>query len=257
VPNSRKIAVVMAAGKGTRMKSDLPKVLFPVLGRPMIEFVLDALFAGGVDEAVVVVGYRADDVRRTLEHRDRIRFVHQEEQLGTGHAVMVCEEALAGHDGAVLVVAGDSPMMQSESIAALLAEYDRRHAACIFGTAHKDNPAGLGRVLRDENGDFTAIIEEKDATEAQRRVTEVNMSYYVFHSPDLFDALSRIRPDNAQGEYYVTDCPGVMKSSGKEVRALDVLKSVESLSVNTVEQLAAVEAAMQVAGDAQGLAGGE
>ena len=242
---TEKIAVVMAAGKGTRMKSDLPKVLVPVRGRPMIEYVLDALRDGGIGRITVVVGYRADDVRQALDGRDRLQFVCQARQLGTGHAVMCAREILAAHRGPVVVVAGDSPMMQSSSIARLVAEFERRPAACLLGTAHKQNPAGLGRILRDEHGSFGGIVEEKDATPRQRRITEVNMSYYVFNALDLVESLEHLRADNAQGEYYLTDCPGVLLGAGKEVRALPVLDPCESLSVNTVEELAAVEAAME------------
>jgi len=238
------VAVVLAAGKGTRMKSDLPKVLVEVCGRPMIEYVLDALAAGGIRRTIVVVGYRAELVRAALEGRDGVEFAVQAEQLGTGHAVMVCRRRLARHDGPVLVVVGDAPLMQSSSIAVLVADFHRRPAACILGTVHKENPAGLGRIVRDAEGNFASIVEEKDATDRQRRIREVNMSYYVFKCRDLLAALEHIHPDNSQGEYYLTDCPGVLVSQGKEVRALDVLQPCESLSINTLEELAVVEAAM-------------
>jgi len=241
---SPNVAIVLAAGKGTRMKSDLPKVLVEVRRQPMIHYVLDALTEGGVQRTIVVVGHRAELVRSTLAGRDHLEFVQQTEQLGTGHAVMVCREHLARHHGPVLVVAGDSPMMQSRSVAALLAEFHRRPAACILGTACKEDPTGLGRVIRDPQGNFQAIVEEKDATEAERRITEVNMSYYVFRCQELLDSLDHVRADNSQGEYYLTDCPGVLVSEGKEVRALNVLQPCEALSINTTEELAAVEAAM-------------
>jgi len=241
---SEKVAVVLAAGKGTRMDSDLPKVLVPVRGRPMLDYVLDALGRGGIDRSVVVVGYRADLVREALRGRPSVAFALQSEQLGTGHAVMVCRELLEGHAGPVLVVTGDSPMMQADSIRALLEEYDREPAACILGTAHKEDPTGLGRILRNAEGEFIGIVEEKDATEQQRRITEVNMSYYVFENCRLWGALRYVRADNAQGEYYVTDCPGVMINQGLSVRALPVLKPCESLGVNTLEELARVESAM-------------
>ncbi|MHB1033121.1 MAG: NTP transferase domain-containing protein [Pirellulales bacterium] len=242
---SRNLAVVLAAGKGTRMKSDLPKVLIEVSGRPMLEYVLESLRAGGVEHTMVVVGYRAELVRQTLADWPGITFVEQTEQLGTGHAVMVCRDALEQHEGAVLIVAGDSPMMRSDTVASLLAEFERCRPACLLGTAHKVDPAGLGRIVRDEKGEFLAIVEEKDATEKQRRITEVNMSCYIFDCRELLHALGRIRADNVQKEYYLTDAPGILKSEGKDVRALAALKPSETLSINTFEELAAVEAAME------------
>ena len=227
------------------MKSDLPKVLVEVCGRPMIEYVLDALVEGGVERTIVVVGYRAELVRDALKDRMGIEFVDQIELLGTGHAVMACRDQLADHEGPVVVLAGDAPLTQSKSIAAMLADFERGRPACILGSAHKQNPHGLGRVVRDAEGKFVAVVEEKDATDEQRKITEVNMSYYVFDCGELLRALDDIRSDNAQGEYYLTDCPGVLVGQGKEVRALDVLDPCESLAINTVEQLAVTEAAMK------------
>ncbi len=236
------VAVVLAAGKGTRMKSDLPKVLIPVAGRPMIEYVLDALAAGGIHDVLVVVGYRSDLVRELLNGRSGVSFVEQTEQLGTGHAVMVCREELARRGRvAVLVVAGDSPMMQPSSLATLAREFAKRRPACLIGTAHKENPQGLGRVIRDTEGQFLKIVEDKDATPEERQVTEVNMSCYLFDSVELLAALTNIRNDNAQREYYITDVPGVLKRDGKVVQALPVLQPVESLSINDVNELAEVE----------------
>ena len=241
---SERIAIVMAAGKGTRMKSELPKVLFPVLGRPMIHYALDVLEAAGIDRIIVVVGYRAEDVKQELAGRHRISFALQAEQLGTGHAVMMCRDYLQGHEGPVLIVAGDSPMMQSKSISALFAEYDRDHPACILGTGYKENPMGLGRIVRDANRAFVGIVEEKDATPEQKRINEVNLSTYIFNGPDLLEVLSQIKADNAQREYYLTDCPGTLLQAGKTVKALDVLEPCESISINNVEELKEVEKEM-------------
>lgn len=238
---AKTIAVVLAAGKGTRMESDLPKVLVPACGRPLVEYVLDALDQAGVDEVIVVVGYRAADVQAALAHRSNVRFATQHEQLGTGHAVKMCVEMLEGHDGAVLVLTGDSPMTQSDSLRALLDTYEQARPACVMGTLIKENPAGLGRIVRDEQGEFAAIVEEKDATDEQRAIQEVNMSTYVFHGPDLLRSLAQVKNDNRQGEYYITDCPGILKAEGADVRALPVLKPCEALSVNTVADLAVVE----------------
>jgi bifunctional UDP-N-acetylglucosamine pyrophosphorylase / glucosamine-1-phosphate N-acetyltransferase len=239
-----KMALVMAAGKGTRMKSDLPKVLVPVCGRPMIEYVLDALTAGGIGRIIAVVGYRAELVRSALDGRKNLTFALQEQQLGTGHAVMVCRDLLAGHLGPVMIVAGDAPLMQADSIAALLAEYQRRPAACIIGTAFAENPEGLGRIVRDKDGNFLGIVEHRDATDAQRQIKEVSMSYYVFDCQIMLDALDYIRPNNDQGEYYITDLPRVMHSRGLDVRAVPVLKPCEVLAINSMQELAIVETEM-------------
>jgi len=238
-------AIVLAAGKGTRMKSDLPKVLFEVCGRPMVSFVIDTLKAAGIERIIVVVGYKADLVAETLSDYDGLVFVEQTEQLGTGHAVMVCHEELTGREGPVLIVTGDSPLLQQDSVASLLTEMDRDGPACVMGTLHKDDPRGLGRIIRDTNGDFEGIVEEKDATLEQREVTEVNMSTYVFDCRELLHALDQLTNDNRQQEFYITDCPGILKGEGKEVRALPVLKPCESLSVNTIDELSIVEEEMR------------
>jgi bifunctional UDP-N-acetylglucosamine pyrophosphorylase / glucosamine-1-phosphate N-acetyltransferase len=243
-PMLERLAIVLAAGKGTRMNSDLPKVLIEVGRRPMLEYVLGALRGGGVGRIALVVGHREELVRAALANQTDIEFVVQHEQLGTGHAVGVCRHLIERQKGPVVVVAGDAPLMQAESIATLLAEYHRKPAGCILGTVTKDDPKGLGRILRNAEGDFMGIVEEKDATEEQRRICEVNMSYYVFDPRYLLQALDNIRNDNSQGEYYITDCPGVMINQEVDVRALNVLKPCESLGVNTPEELAAVEAAM-------------
>ncbi|HYO23814.1 MAG TPA: NTP transferase domain-containing protein [Lacipirellulaceae bacterium] len=235
------LAIVLAAGKGTRMKSDLPKVLVPVGGRPMLRYVIDALAAAAVPRIMVVVGYRAELVRAELVDLPGVEFADQTEQLGTGHAVMMCQAALAAHQGPVVIVAGDSPMLQSESVATLLEEFHRRRLACLLGTVTREDPAGYGRIVRDASGRFTGIVEEKDATPDQRAIHEVNVSTYVFDSAALLSALGQLRADNSQREYYITDCPGLLLAAGQRVEALAVLKPCESLSINSVDELAAVE----------------
>lgn len=248
---NKTLAIVMAAGKGTRMESELPKVLVPACGRPMIEYVLDALEDAGISHSVVVVGYRADDVRSALKHRSNVSFADQTEQLGTGHAVMMCREAIDAHEGAVLIVTGDSPMIRVESINALIQLYDAEKPACILGSLHSEDPHGLGRIVRDDRGEFVGIVEEKDATPDQRRITEVNMSTYVFDAAALRGTLDKLSNDNQQGEYYITDCPGILRDEGQDVRALPVLQPCEALSVNNMAQLAIVEAEMRKLGMAE------
>jgi bifunctional UDP-N-acetylglucosamine pyrophosphorylase/glucosamine-1-phosphate N-acetyltransferase len=239
------MAIVLAAGKGTRMKSELPKVLVPVNGRPMIRYVIDALRTAGVGRIVVVVGYRADLVRDELAGQADVEFAEQAEQLGTGHAVMMCRHALSAHAGPVVVVAGDSPMLQPSSIAALLEDV----AACLLGTVERDDPQGYGRIVRDAAGEFVGIVEEKDASPEQRTIREINVSTYVFNAQELLQTLDQLRADNSQREYYITDCPAIMLRHGKRVAALPVLKPCEALSINSVDELAKVEAEMQRMGD--------
>ncbi len=239
------LAVVLAAGKGTRMGSEDPKVLCKVLGRPMIEYVLDALAAAGVQRVVAVTGYRADQVQQQLAGREEVEFVLQEQQLGTGHAVQMADAAIASHDGPVVIVAGDSPMLQADSLRDLLATFEKEKPACLLGTLIHDNPTGLGRIVRNEQGDFEAIVEHKDATETQRKIAEVNMSTYVFDAASLRRSLAELSDDNVQGEFYLTDCPGILKAAGEKVIADAALRPCEALSINTPEDLQKVEQAMK------------
>ena len=223
--------------------SDLPKVLVPVLGRPMIEYVLDTLEQAGSAQTVVVVGYRAADVQATLAARSKLTFVEQREQLGTGHAVQVCADVLKRYpNAAVLVVAGDSPMLRADSVKKVFAEFKASGASCLLGTAHRDNPFGLGRIVRDAAGNFAGIVEEKDASPEQKQITEVNLSCYLFNCSNLLDALLQLGNNNAQKEYYLTDVPAILQRAGKKIVALPVLKPSEALSINTPTELAAVEA---------------
>jgi len=238
-------AVILAAGKGTRMKSDLPKVAHTVGGRPMIEYVLDAARAAGVTRLVVVVGFRADLVRDLLKDQRDVEFSLQEEQLGTGHAVMMCREALKDHTGPVLVLAGDTPLLRAESLRELLQVQQAQNAAAVIGTAITENNAGLGRIVRKSDGGFDRIVEERDATPDQKAIREINTGCYAFDGPALLDALDRIRPENDQREYYLTDCPAIMRSEGRTVVASPTFTIEEAMGVNTAQQLAEVESALR------------
>lgn len=242
------MAVVLAAGKGTRMKSDLPKVLFPVLGRAMNHWVLDALNKAGIQRIIVVVGYRSEDVRSELSGRKGISFALQDQQLGTGHAVEMCRPQLQTHAGPLMVVAGDSPLIQAGSLRKLLEHFRSSDWDCLLGTLLKDDPTGLGRIVRTPGGEFSRIVEHKDASLAERTIKEVNMSTYLFKTPELLWALSKLENSNAQGEFYLTDCPQILKDNGRKVDALPVLEPCESLSINTIEELTIVESKMREMG---------
>ena len=239
------IAIVLAAGQGKRMQSDLPKVLAQAGGRPLVEYVLDALRGVGVRRTIVVVGHRAEDVKKAIGHQPGIEFALQSERRGTGHAVMMCRERIQEFTGPVIVVAGDSPMLQIDSLRQLLNEFMQSGAACVMGTLIHDQPAGLGRIVRDSAGKFQRIVEEKDATDEQLLIREVNMSTYVFACQPLIESLDRLTNTNRQGEYYITDVPGILLARGMDVRARPVLKPCEAFSVNTVEDLEIVEQELQ------------
>lgn len=241
------LAVVLAAGKSTRMKSALPKVLHEVCGRPMIDYVLDAVRAAGVDRIVTVVGHCADRVQAHLSSCPDVAFALQSEQKGTGHAVMMCRDFLAAHQGPVLILAGDTPLVKPSSLTALLRAQREHQAAAVIGTAVTSANQGLGRIVRDAQGRFVRIVEEKDATEAERQIQEINTGCYAFEAQQLLQALDQIRPDNAQAEYYLTDCPKVLLQGGQRVVAEPVFDDVEALGVNTRAQLAEVTRTIQQA----------
>lgn len=239
------VAILLAAGKSTRMKSDVPKVLHEICGRPMIEYVLDAARSAGVRRIVAVIGHQADLVRQALARQGDVEFALQTEQKGTGHAVMMCAEALAAHDGPVLVLAGDTPLLRSESLTELLDELRKNEAACVIGTAVTEANQGLGRVVRDGRGNFVRIVEQKDATPEEAAIREINTGCYAFGGRELFDSLRRVQPNNRQGEYYLTDCPAILLADGKRVIASPQFDIVEAMGVNTRVQLAEVEQALQ------------
>ena len=247
------IAIILAAGKGTRMGGDLPKVLYEAHNKPLLRWVVDSLQSAGIRDQIVVVGYQAEMVKKTVGGLPGISFAVQHEQRGTGDAVAAAADALrhimAGDSDAcrrpVIIVCGDSPMLRPESIVSLLTQFYSREYACLLGTAVADNPTGLGRIIRDKQGHFLKIVEEKDATDAERGICEVNMSTYVFEAQCLLNAITQLRPDNAAGEYYVTDCPGMLLEDGKLVDAVPCLDQSEALSVNTPEQLEIVATALK------------
>ena len=235
-------AIILAAGKGTRMKSDLPKVLHEVCGRPMLAWVLDAARAAGCDRLLAVVGHQAGRVQETFAaDGDDIAWVLQAPQLGTGHAVMVCREHLAAADGPVMVLAGDGPLIRAETLRELLATHAAERAACTLATSILPEPGRYGRILRDEAGELVGIVEYLDANEAQRRVREVNVSIYCFDAAALRDVLGELTHDNAKGEYYLTDALGLLRRRGAKLAAVAAVPAEDVLSINTLEELAHVE----------------
>ena len=216
--SSRKTAaLILAAGKGTRMKSDLPKVLHPLMGKPLIEYVITACQKAGVDESILVIGHQADLVREILGH-DR-RYVEQKEQLGTGHAVMVSRSALKGFKADLLVLAGDTPFLTGRIIRKLIGKHQKTGAAATLMTAVMDPPLAYGRIIR-VNGKISRIVEERDATSDQKKIKEVNTSHYCFRAEKLFPCLDKLSTENDQGEYYLTDVIQMLAEEGETVESL-------------------------------------
>jgi bifunctional UDP-N-acetylglucosamine pyrophosphorylase/glucosamine-1-phosphate N-acetyltransferase len=239
------MAIVLAAGKSTRMKSVLPKVVHEVCGRPLLEYVLDAVRQTGVRRIVLVVGHGAEIVRGLFGDQPDVEFALQSEQRGTGHAVMMCGEQLTGVQGPVFVLAGDTPLLRAESLAGLLSDLQQSRAACVIGSAVTDANEGLGRIVRDSGKSFDRIVEHKDATPEQLAIREINTGCYAFDGPSLLWALDHIRPNNKQNEYYLTDCPTVLKEAGRVVVASPRFDLCEAMGINTRAQLAEVEQVIQ------------
>lgn len=235
-------AVVLAAGKGKRMHSDLPKVLHPVCGQPLMLYVLDALHHAGIPSSIVVVGHDADRVREVVG--SQARYVEQADPRGTGHAVMVALPLLPDDGHPVLVVYGDTPLLTAETIRALAALHRTSGSAATLLSAEVPDPTGYGRVIRDGDGRVRKIVEEADCSAEERQVREINAGTYVFRQQALREAVRALTPDNAQGEYYITDTIGWLLGRGQQVSAL-VASAEETIGINSRQELAAAEALMR------------
>lgn len=237
-------AVILAAGEGTRLKSDRPKVLHLLAGRPLVHWVLRTARAAGARRQVVVLGHRAEMVRRTLPAC--VLTAVQTRQLGTAHAVGSARAALRGARGEVLVLCGDAPLIGADTLRRLVAAHRRAHAAATVLTAVLDDPAGYGRVVRDPRhpGRVIAIVEDRDATPEQRRLHEVNSGAYCFSVAELWPALARVGTRNLKGEHYLTDVVAILRARGCTVQALAASDPAEVLGVNSRRDLALAEAAL-------------
>jgi len=238
-------AIILAAGKGTRLKTELPKVLHGVCGRPMLAHVFDACRAAGVPECIAVVGYRQELVRAAFADAPGLTWVEQNPQQGTGHAVMVCRDQFADRFDHVLVLCGDGPLIRPATLRTLLERHLAEQAAITLATAVLDDPTGYGRIHRDAAGGLLGIVEHGDCTPEQRQIREVNPSYYCFRVRDLLNALERLQPNNAKGEYYITDCIGLTLAAGGKVQAITAVPPEDIFSINTRHDLALVNRVMR------------
>lgn len=228
--------IILAAGKGTRMKSDLPKVLHPVCGRPMINYPLIEAKKAGAKEIVAVIGHGAEAVRSSLKEKE-INFVVQEEQIGTGHAVMVCETTIEDKELPVVILCGDAPLIRSSTIAGLVKSHEENKNSVTVLTADMDEPTGYGRIIKD-GSEIRKIVEEKDASEAEKLISEVNSGIYCVDGKFLFEALKKVGSNNAQGEYYLTDIIGIGRDSGLKVGWSKLTESDEIVGINSRKDLA-------------------
>ncbi|KHF37741.1 bifunctional UDP-N-acetylglucosamine diphosphorylase/glucosamine-1-phosphate N-acetyltransferase GlmU, partial [Halalkalibacter okhensis] len=240
---SNRYAVILAAGQGTRMKSKLYKVLHPVCGKPMVQHVVDQVSSLGFEEKVAVVGFGAEVVQQQLG--SEVSYAVQEEQLGTGHAVMQAASMLEGKEGTTVVLCGDTPLLTAETIDHLLACHDKKEAKATILTAVASDPTGYGRVIRNKEGLVERIVEHKDATEEERNVTEINTGTYCFDNIALFEALQKVGNDNAQGEYYLPDVIEILQKSGEIISAYQTPSFNETLGVNDRVALAEAEVIMK------------
>lgn len=239
-------AVILAAGQGTRMKSNYPKVLHKVNGVPMVKQVIRVINKAGFKKCVVITGFKENLVRESLGDFN-ISYAHQAEQLGTGHAVMQTVPVLKEHpEGYVLVICGDTPLLRPETIQMLTETCIKKNASAAVLTAILDNPFGYGRVLRDANGRMLKIVEQKDGTPEELAVHEINTGTYVFKAQDLMDALKKVNNNNAQGEYYLTDVFEIMIQAGKTVVPVAADDADETMGVNSRSQLAAADRVLRL-----------
>jgi bifunctional UDP-N-acetylglucosamine pyrophosphorylase / glucosamine-1-phosphate N-acetyltransferase len=240
---TNRYAVILAAGQGTRMKSKLYKVLHPVCGKPMVQHVVDQVKKLNIQEMVTVIGHGAELVKAQLGEESH--YALQEEQLGTAHAVMQAQQSLEGKEGVTIVVCGDTPLIKAETMESLFKHHEELSAKATILTARIDDPTGYGRIIRNEDGIVEKIIEHKDATEAERKINEINTGTYCFDNAALFEALKMVSNDNVQGEFYLPDVVEILKKQGEVVTAYQTNDLEETLGVNDRVALAEAERIMR------------
>lgn len=237
--------IILAAGKGTRMKSDLAKVLHEVDHQPMICRVLDMVKQVNPEEIYLVIGHQADKVKEITQKYD-ITYVEQTQQLGTGHAVMTVEPALKNYDGMTIILCGDVPLLKAETVKALRDKYRQEQLDGVILTVRLDDPKHYGRIVRNADGYVERIVEYRDATEDERKIQEINSGIYCFNTAELFSALKQIKNQNDQKEYYLTDVIGIMVDKRKKISTLIIEDEMQVHGINDIADLQAAERALLV-----------
>ena len=228
------------------MNTQMAKVLHEVCGRPMLAYVLDACRQAGIKKIYVVVGFSAEQVKERFADADDIVWVRQDKQLGTAHAVLCCREYLQDFQGQTLVLCGDGPLIRSETLRTLIERHNAVKPAATMATAILEDPAGYGRIVRDEFGNIRGIVEDCDCTKEQSAIREINPSYYLFETGILREAIDNVKPDNIKQEYYLTDAIAYLISTGRTVLAVTAVRPEEAMSVNSREQLSTISKIMQL-----------
>ena len=230
---------ILAAGKGSRMESELPKVLHQLNGKSLIDYVLDTASELNPDSITLVVGFQKDRVKNHIQN-DNVNYVSQEQQLGTGHAALQLENQLATQSGHLLILYGDAPNIKSSTLSPIIDEHIKENRNATLITAMLDDPTGYGRIIRNQDGDLLKIVEEKDCTPDEKKIKEWNPGIYIFKIPQLFSELKRIKSNNASNEYYLTDVIELIKENSP-VQAKKIEDPMEVIGINTINQLNSLE----------------
>ena len=233
--------VILAAGKGTRMNSDLPKVLHKLNGKPLLDHVLDESELLNPREIILVVGFKKEHVISHTKNRINLKNVTQIEQLGTGHAVLQTEEFLKDKKGHILILYGDVPNIKASTLEPIIDDHIKNNRDLTLITAELDDPTGYGRIIRDKNARLLKIVEEKDCNDNEKKIKEWNPGIYIFKIPEVFEILNNIKTNNASKEYYLTDAIGLAQQSNLQIKAIKIANSDEVLGINTAGQLEELE----------------
>ena len=233
--------IILAAGKGTRMNSDLPKVLHKLQGKALIDYVIDESELLDPKEIILVVGFKKEQVIKHTKNRIHLKYVTQVEQLGTGHAVLQTKELLKNKKGHILILYGDVPNIKASTLMPIVDDHISNNRDLTLITAEIDDPSGYGRIIRDKNGNLLKIIEEKDCNNNEKKIKEWNPGIYIFKTKEVFRILNNIKTNNASKEYYLTDAIGLAQQSNMQIKAIKIANSGEVIGINTTDQLKELE----------------